>query len=123
MKAILENSNRLRTDAFRKMDPAMFASVFAPEGKMLMTGGYVMQGQEMIRSKMESFMHLVGPMEVTINIRNCWEIDDVIFEQGRYQYVSIDNGKLFNEGHYLIQWEKQGDGCYKIVHDFEIDAM
>lgn len=123
MKAILENSNRLRADAFKKMDPALYASVYAPEGRMLLAGGYVMHGRDMIHKKMASFMHLVGPMDVSICINNCWEIENVIFEQGQYEFISIDNGKLFNRGQYLIQWMKQDDGTYKIINDFEIDSM
>ncbi len=123
MKAVLENSNRLRIDSFRNMDSEMFASVFADQGRMLMSGGYIMHGQEIIKKKMTSFMHLVGPMDVTLDIYNCWEIDDEIFEQGYFKYVSIDNGKLFNEGHYLIRWKKQVDGSYKIIYDFEIDMI
>jgi uncharacterized protein (TIGR02246 family) len=117
------NSSRLRADAFKKTDPELFSSVFAEDGKMLLTGGYVMQGKETIHQKMKSFMHLVGPMDVTINIKNCWEIDDLIYEQGEYEYVSMDNGKLFNKGHYMIQWGKMDDGTYKIINDFQIDTL
>lgn len=123
MKAVLENSNRLRIDSFRKMDSEKFASVFANQGKLLMTGGYIMHGPENIKKKMGSFMHLVGPMDVKLDICNCWEFDDLLFEQGYFEYVSMDNGKLFNKGHYLIQWKKQKDGTYKIENDFEIDLI
>ena len=123
MKAILENSCRKRIEAFKKMDPVLFSSAFAQQGRLMLTGGYVMEGREVIQEKMGAFMHLVGPMDVSIEIQNYWEIDHVIYEQGKYEYVSVDNGKLFNRGSYIIHWEKQSDGAYRILHDFEIDMI
>lgn len=123
MKAILENSCRLRVEAYKKMDSNLFASVFANHGKLLLTGGHVITGRNIIEEKMDSFMHLVGPMEVNINIQNYWEVDNIIYEQGKYLYTSIDNGKVFNKGTYVIHWQKQDDGDYKIIDDIEIDII
>ena len=105
------------------MDSNLFASVFANHGKLLLTGGHVITGRNIIEEKMDSFMHLVGPMEVNINIQNYWEVDNIIYEQGKYLYTSIDNGKVFNKGTYVIHWQKQDDGDYKIIDDIEIDII
>ena len=117
-RAIDAGNAQWRT-AFKTQDAELLANVFRPDGALLRLNGDVVRGREAIRERMGSAMQRLGPADVSITTLNVWVIDDLAHEYGAYTYTwqDEDGQPEHDAGHYLVVWQKQVDGTYRIATD------
>jgi uncharacterized protein (TIGR02246 family) len=117
-RAIDAGNAQWRT-AFKTQDANLLANIFIPDGALLRLNGDVVRGRDAIRERMGGAMQRLGPADVGITTLNVWIIDDAAHEYGAYTYAwQGDDGQLLHDaGHYLVVWQKQTDGTYRIATD------
>ncbi len=105
--------------AFKTQDADLLANLFIPDGALLRLNGDVVRGRAAIRERMGGAMQHLGPADVAITTLNVWPLDEVAHEYGAYTYTWQDaNGEVLHDsGHYLVVWQRQADGTYRIVTD------
>jgi uncharacterized protein (TIGR02246 family) len=101
-------------------DPAKFSSFYAEDAAVLLAGAPDLSGKTTIgvgiagMMKDPSFALSFTPDKVVVA-----RSGDVAYETGTYSMTLSDAKKRASteKGHYVVVWQKQGDGSWKVVVD------
>lgn len=106
--------------ASQAKDAEAFASVYAPDAVLMLEGIPDAQGQEAI-------LALIGAMMQDPNFELSFEAEEVVvagsgdlaYETGTYGLTMSDpeGNPAPTHGHYVVVWQKQPDGAWKVVRD------
>lgn len=109
--------------AAQAKNPDSFASVYAPNAVVMLEGAPDMRGVEAIRAG-------IGEMMQDPNFSLSFEADDVVvaeagdmaYETGTYALTVSDpeGNPASQHGHYVVVWQKQADGSWKVMVDAPI---
>jgi uncharacterized protein (TIGR02246 family) len=109
--------------ASKAKDAEAFASVYAPDAVLMLEGAPDLRGREAILAG-------IGGMMQDPNFSLTFEADQVVvagsgdlaYETGTYGLTMSDpEGKPAPQhGHYVVVWQKQSDGGWKVVLDVPV---
>lgn len=121
-KRAIDKGNAQWTEAWRKGDASMIASIFADDGVMLGSGGRIFKGRNQILERQKVAMKSVDPgTKVTVTTIDLWLDGDTVYETGKYKYEYKTNGKPgTDEGRYVTIWKRQRDGSWKLFMDMGV---
>jgi uncharacterized protein (TIGR02246 family) len=122
----IDSANTLWVKAMRKKDASAVAQLFASSGAMLTASGKVYQGHDAIEGLMTKNFKVLGPVVAVIRTQNVWQEGNTAYETGQWQYTFIPPGsKSMNKKHlsgqYLVIWQRQLGGTWKIIKDFGLN--
>lgn len=114
--------NAAYIEAFRRADGRALAQVYDPSGSRLNEGGQVIRGRDAIANDVGKFVERVGPVQVTLDTKEVWVIDDSAYETGIWSYTFHPPGRTEQQigGHYVTVWKRQPQGEWKIWADMGV---
>ncbi len=118
----IDAGNAAYIAAFKQADAKALSQVYDPQGSRLNEGGVVVRGREAIVKDVGGFVSQVGPVQVTLESKEFWLIDNNAYETGIWSYTFQPKGKAEQHigGHYVTVWKKQPDGGWKIWADMGV---
>jgi uncharacterized protein (TIGR02246 family) len=106
--------------AAQAKDAAKFVSFYADDGLVMLAGVPDISGIAAIREE-------IGGMMQDANFALSFEADNVVvarsgdlaYETGNYTMTMTgpDNTPATEQGHYVVVWQKQADGAWKVLVD------
>lgn len=121
-KRAIDKGNAQWIEAWEKGNPEMIAAIFTDDGVMLSQGGRVFKGRQQILERQKVAMQSVTrPIKVSVVTGKIWLDGDTAYETGKYKYEYTENGKpVTEEGRYVTNWKRQGDGSWKLTMDMAV---
>jgi len=114
-KAIAE-SNAIYFDSFAKNDPSIFINRYAKDACILAPGSPIMCGSESVANFFKvayNDIGLRGGKFITTAVYG--DGKEFVTEEGLWQSFDV-NGKLFDDGKFLVLWKKTPEG-WKMFRD------
>lgn len=105
--------------AHKTSDARLLASLFTPDGALLVRGGQFIQRPGTIEKEMGDYMTKVGPVDMTITTLEVWVIDSTAYEYGKFtrRFLKSGSDTTTFRGRYFEIWQQQPDGGWKIQRD------
>ena len=119
VRMAVDSNNAKWIEAHRLQDGALLASLFAPDGAFLLSGGRILQGPDSIKVVFGAYLKESGPFAMTITTRSFWLIDSVAYEYGDYTRKCLKQGADTStfSGRYFEIWKEQPNGSWKVLRD------
>jgi uncharacterized protein (TIGR02246 family) len=114
--------NAAYIEAFKRGNARALSQVYDPQGSRLNDSGLVVRGRKEIAEDVGKFIEQVGPVQVTLDSKEFWLIDDQAYETGLWSYTFTPKGKAEQHigGDYVTVWKKQPGGGWKIWADMGV---
>jgi uncharacterized protein (TIGR02246 family) len=96
-------------------------SFYADDAERMSPGSPTITGKEDLRREWEKFLAAPGTFNWTTAKIEVARSGDLAYETGVYESKTLDNKKqpVTNTGKYVLIWEKQDDGKWKVTEDID----
>ena len=118
----IQAGNRAYIESMANADARAFADVYDADGARLGGGGEVVRGRNAIRDHIGAFFTRIGPVTVTLETLDAWQLDDRLYEAGAWTYTFTPPGSSRRTigGRYVTVWKQQEDGSWRILVDVTV---
>jgi uncharacterized protein (TIGR02246 family) len=118
----IQAGNAAYIAAFSRADARALSQVYDADGARLNDGGEVVQGRSAIAADVGKFVARTGPVRVTLETKEVWNLKDTAYETGIWSYTFQPKGASERRigGHYVTVWKRQPGGGWKILADMGV---
>jgi uncharacterized protein (TIGR02246 family) len=122
VRSAIDSGNAQYIRGFGESNAAVVANTYAPDGGRLSPGGQVAHGTDAIRANVDSLLHQVGPITVTLRTLDLWVMGDRAYETGKWTYTWAKKGGSTTTvgGQYVTAWGRQPTGQWRIAADIGV---
>jgi len=121
VRQAIDAANAKGADALNKGDTESFIALYSPDAIVMMPNAPAWRGTDAIRTGFQGMMTQYTPSGVAFTTDDVQVAGDVAVETGHFAMtLTPKTGKakpMSDKGKYIVVWQKQADGSWKIVRD------
>ena len=110
------NAYRALADAFQRGDADSISELYTDEAELFVPGAPVIEGRRAIREVWRSIVGS-GGNTLIVEVREVQESGVLAYDTGQFTAAAPD-GSVINTGKWIVIWERQSGGAWKIHRDF-----
>ena len=110
------NAYRAVADAFQRGDADSISELYTDEAELFVPGAPVIEGRRAIRETWRSIVGS-GGNTLIVEVREVRESGALAYDTGHFTAAAPD-GSILNTGKWIVIWERQSSGAWKIHRDF-----